>query len=247
MLRINYFFELIIFFGCLSMGQAALAGEPFGLCELSVIKEKNLSQAEINTISKMGGKFNKLIINDAFHLVEISKVTMRDMLYISTGKKINQLLAQKSPLLAEQKVPLLASSDDQRVKMQIKFSKPFTYMIAEQLRECDSLTSEHSYHEYLERFISKANGFSVGDFILSSIVLINDIDRAKDIHVIFDRSRSIIIIAIHSDAYFPKAYIFEKETKDMPGLEGLVIFDSDNEYFAWLNKMENIVKLNSSL
>ena len=119
-------------------------------------------------------------------------------------------------------------------------------MIAEQLSECDSLTSEHSYHKYLERFISKANGFSVGDFILSSIVLINDLDRAKDIHVIFDRSRSIIIIAIHSDAYFPKAYVFENKTKDMPDWEGLVIFNSDKAYWAWINKIENIVELNNS-
>ena len=76
MMRVNCFPALAILLGCLSVWQAALAGEPFGLCELIVIKEKNLSQSEVNTISKIGGKLNKLVVNDAFHLVEISKVTM---------------------------------------------------------------------------------------------------------------------------------------------------------------------------
>ena len=104
MMRVNCFPALAILLGCLSAWQAALAGEPFGLCELSVIKEKNLSQSEVNTISKIGGKLNKLVVNDAFHLVEISKVTMLDILYISTGKNINQLLA-KSPFAGRTKAP----------------------------------------------------------------------------------------------------------------------------------------------
>ncbi|MFC3912517.1 hypothetical protein ACFOSS_03415 [Pseudaeromonas sharmana] len=197
-------------------------------CGLAVVREGNYKQSEVEQIFNASRNLNEITARGFYYSEKTNVFGMVDVLNATIGRR----------KIKELKVPLSVHSTPGMPAVHVFKPRSYIYETAQEIIECNYLTSTYSWHEYLGRFDHVTGKFDISNLIFLPFTMVRDFNNADEVRFIKNKTGSVILIVIHSSRHLTKAYVFERGGANRTAVEAALAFKSDLEYNSWLDRLK---------